>query len=219
MYPRRRILALTGGLVLAVALGAALFAMGRSSATVTRADAASGTPPPASGSTEKCSVVEHSPEGAATTAAVGLYQLALADMGSPASSPERAKAVESILARYVVPEQRSVMRQYLQTSQSTLTDILETPLAYQVVSYGQPGNRSASPDTATEAVIRLLVVDYGRTTDGAPKSSSGVIDATLQWDETQGFWRLAKWPGNDDPAALAQLLQNVKGFCHAATAA
>jgi hypothetical protein len=218
MYRRRRILARVGGLMLAVAVGVGLFAMGRSSATATKAAAASETPPSSSGSSDKCAVVEHSPEGAATTAAVGLYQLALANMGSPASSPQRTKTVEDILARYVVPDQRSVMREYLQASQSTLTDILETPLAYQVVSYGQPGNASASPDSATEAVIRLLVVDYGRAADGTSKSSSGVIDATLQWDATQGFWRLAKWPGNDDPAALAQLLQNKKGFCHAASA-
>src|SRR6516225_2990966 len=108
MYRRRRILARAGGLMLAVAVGVGLFVMGRSSATVTKTAAAATTAPPSSGASEKCSVVEHSSEGAATTAAVGLYQLALANMGSPASSADRAKTVESILARYVVPEQRSL---------------------------------------------------------------------------------------------------------------
>ena len=36
-------------------------------------------------------MVDHSAEGAATTAAVGLYQLALANLGSPKASPERTK--------------------------------------------------------------------------------------------------------------------------------
>lgn len=217
MYRRRRIVAVAGVLVIALMLGVGSFAMGRSSAAVKPTETMVG--PPVSGvgtgSTTECSVVQHSPEGAATTAASGLYELALANMGSPAASPERAQTVEKILARYVVAEQRSVMRQYLETSQSTLTDILEMPMAYQVVSYGEPGDPAGAPDAST-AVIRLLVVDYGRAADGTPKSSSGVIDATLHWDPTQDFWRLASWPGNDDPAALTGLLQNVKGFCHAA---
>ena len=219
MYPRRRVVATAGILVIALMLGVGSFAMGRSSATDKTAAATSGPPPTTTGATAACSVVEHSPEGAATTAASGLYELALANMGSPAASPERAKAVEKILARYVVAEQRSIMRQYLEASQSTLTDILNMPMAYQVVSYGQPGDPAASPDDASTAVIRLLVVDYGTSADGTPKSSSGVIDVTLQWDETQGFWRLASWPGNDDPAALTGLLQSEKGFCHAALSA
>ena len=200
-------------------LGVGSFAMGRSSAAVQDVAGACRDRLHEHGRDRACSVVEHSPEGAATTAASGLYELALANMGSPAASPERAKAVEKILTRYVVAEQRSIMRQYLETSQSTLTGILDMPMAYQVVSYGQPGDPAASTNDASTAVIRLLVVDYGTSADGTPKSSSGVIDATLQWDETQGFWRLASWPGNDDPAALTGLLQSVKGFCHAALSA
>ena len=211
-------MAVAGTLAIVILLGVAMYAMGRSSASPAPRSASAAPPASVPGSSEACSVVEHSPEGAATTAASGLYELALANLGTPDSSPDRAKDIERILARYVVADQRPVMRQYLDSTQSTLTDIHEMPVAYQVVSYGDGagGPGPTPPASATSAVVRLLVVDYARAADGTARSTTGVIDATLRWDETQGFWRLASWPGNDDPAALDALLANSKGFCHAA---
>ena len=173
MYRRRRIVATAGIVVIALMLGVGAFAMGRSSAADTASAAPSGPPPTNAGATDGCSVVEHSPEGAATTAASGLYELALADIGITGRLAERAKAVEKILTRYVVADQRSLMRQYLEASQSTLTNILDMPVAYQVVAYGQSADPAAPPSDASTAIIRLLVVDYGTSADGTSKSSSG----------------------------------------------
>ncbi len=155
--------------------------------------------------TPACSFVEHSAGGAATTAVSGLYQLALANLGEQDPTPEHAAAVEKILDRYVISDQRQAMRTYLAAARSTLSVVVDMPVGYQVVAY--------DPSTA---MIRLLVVDAGATEDGVAKSASGLIDVTLRWDSTQEFWRMVSWPGNDNPDALAGLLHGMKAFCHAA---
>lgn len=150
-------------------------------------------------------VADHTAEGAATTAMVGLYSMALTNLQSPASTPQWRDSVTRLLDRYVVAGQRTAMRDYLAKAQTALTAIAELPVSYQVVSY--------QPDVA---VVRLLLADYGHRTDGTPTSSVGVVDATLQWDPTATLWRLASWPANRDPAVLSGLVGDGQ-FCHVAS--
>lgn len=199
---RGRIIAVVGVALVAVLLGVGAFAVGRSGSATTAGPAAAAVAETKSA----CEVVDHSPSGAATTAVAGLYQLALANLGEADPAPDKVAAVEKILDRYVIADQRARMRAYLSSARSTLTLVLDMPVGYQVVAYDP-----------TTALIRLLVVDAGAGADGTAKAASGLIDVTLRWDETQGFWRMVSWPGNDDPAALAGLLRGVKGFCHTAT--
>jgi hypothetical protein len=198
MYRSKGRLLVVGGAValVVVLLAVAAYTMGRSSS----AGAPPAGSPPTPETTGICEFVEHSAGGAATTAANGLYQLALANLGE-----QDPAAVEKILTRYVEADQRARMRTYLATARSTLTAVVDMPVGYQAVAY----------DPAV-ALIRLLVVDAGVTADGTPKTAAGVIDVTLHWDATQGFWRMASWPGNDNPATLTDLLRDMEPFCHAA---
>lgn len=195
--------AVTSAVVLAVVV---VFVLGRSSVgSSTPAPAPAAAPAAQPGAWQCPTVVDHSAQGAATTAMVGLYSMATVDLQSSAATPTWSQKVEDLLTRYVVPEQRAAMRQYLSTTQSTLTTIAETPVVYQVVSYSD-----------TQAVVRLLVVDYGRQADGQSRADAGVILTTLDWDAPSSHWRLASWPADNDPTALTSLLAGAGSFCHVA---
>ncbi len=213
---RRRQLLARGAAGVALALLLLLgFGLGRassSSSSPTAEMGASNDPAPSTvtpstepdGSWTCPTVTDHSEEGAATTAMAGLYSAALVKL-APATTPARADQITQLLDRFVVSEKRQEMRSYLETP-STLTGLAETPVAYSVVSY--------QPDVA---VVRLLLVDFAHRADGTPTATAGVKDTTLHWDPTAAMWRLAAWPPNPDPEALAGL-SDAGHFCHLATA-
>lgn len=213
-YRRRRNLAWVILFAAVFAAGCLGFFGGRASSTPARpvappvvnsAGAATSPVTEPDGSWACPTVADHSDKGAATTAMAGLYSMAVINLSAASSTPAWDDNVTKLLDRYVVAEQRPAMRQYLVRAQSTLTAIAETPVAYQVVSY--------QPDVA---VVRLLLIDYGRKADGSSASSAGVIDATLRWDATASLWRLVSWPTNPDPGAFAALVGDAGEFCHVA---
>jgi hypothetical protein len=154
-----------------------------------------------------CTFVERSAEGAATTAAAGLH--AIGELFLDSSNSDR---VEATLGRYVVAEQRAVVR-------SALAALKSKPLGSGYVSTPMLWSETPSPAGALgEVSVRLLTVDAVRDTSGAEKAGSSVSDVVLRWDGTQGFWRLVRWPANQDAAVRADLEQHGRPFCMAASA-
>lgn len=177
------------GVVVAIFVGRAHQASGTASTA---------TPPDGPVTAPACQTSVHSVEGAVLAAVDGLHQLAQANLTPPAVD------IEATLTRYVTAERRPLMRRYLETLPAPFTATTSTVLAWQSIAY-----------TVDEARIRLATTDVATTATGETKTAQVVTDATLTFDPTQGFWRLADWKVNATPnvADVVTLGQQVP--CHA----
>lgn len=157
------------------------------------------TVPRETSTTVPCPAPVHSEEGAARTAAEGLYALAQVNMKAPGLQ------VDQTLQTFVVPERWELMRQFFQKYPSPFVAGTSTPVGWTTVTY--------SPQSAT---IRL-VTDDRAVSPSTTVQGRYVTQVVLAWNAPANTWRLADWPAVKDPGIVGDVLAHAKPFCDGPT--